>query len=359
MREEPLRQLMSKLGMGAIERRVTKGTTWLNHSCPLAPWTHKNGSDRRASFGIVVNDEGTSIFTCLACKQKGSTAKLIRLLQLHRGVDYTELFEEAEEGEKGVRRFRPFDENFVEEPEELVPLNEAMWDGLFEPIADHKEAARFMVRRHVHRATCEKLGVMFDPEKRRIVFPVRHVDGNLYGFTGRTVIPNHEPKVLDYGGLPKRSLIMGSDRWRPGYKKLLVEGLIAFARMHEIGAESYVDIGAVLGSEMTPEKAEIIKQVGDTTVLLFDPDPAGEAGMFGNWDALEERFRIESAAIGKLWGHVPLIAPEFPIEEMLRKGLEPDVDNLTLDDVLYMTEQRSWRPDAEQAKALRRAGRGW
>jgi hypothetical protein len=354
MREEPLRQLMVKLGMSAIQRRHdrSKNAVWLNHPCPLAPWTHKNGSDRRASFGIVVNDGGTSIFQCWACKQKGSTAKLIRLLQKFRQIDYSALFAEAEEGEKGVRRFKDRDEHFVEEPEELIPLEEAIWDGMFDPIADHPVAARFMVKRRVHRATCDKLGLAYDTEQRRIVFPVRHVDGQLYGFTGRAVSEDVQPKVRDYGGLPKRNLILGSERWRPGMKKVIVEGLIGFARMHEIGLEEHADIGALLGSEMTPEKAQVLREVGDCVVLMLDPDDAGDAGTFGTFDPLEERHIIENAAIGKLWGHVPLIVPDFP------EGVD-DVDDLTLEHALEMINQRAWRPTAEQRDHLRQAGKGW
>lgn len=361
MREEALRQLLAKLGMANPERRHVRrtDTTWLNHSCPFAPWLHKNGTDRSASFGVVVNDEGASIFTCLACKQKGSTNKLIRSLAKYRNLNYDALLTEAEESEKGVRRFRPFDEDFVRVPEPLEALDEAMWDGLFDPIADHKEAARFMVRRGITRATCERLGLTFDPEKRRIVFPVKGRNGELWGFSGRTVIPDHHPKVLDYGGLPKFAVIMGMDRWRPGYKKVIVEGLIGFGRMHEIGVEEYADIGALLGSEMTEEKAELLRLEGETTVLLLDPDDAGQNGMFGKWDPLEERFVIEDSAIGRLWGHVPVIVPEFPTEELLIEGIEPDVDNLSLDHVRAMLDCRSWRPSEEQAEFLRRARKGW
>lgn len=360
MREEALRQLMAKLGMGNPERRVTsKGVVWLNHTCPFAPWTHKNGSDRRPSFGIPANDQGASIYNCRACHEKGSTARLVKRLAALRVMNYDALLSETEESERGVRRFRDFDEVLVSDADELIPLEEAMWDGLFDPIADHRDAARFMVKRRVLRETCDKLGLGFDTEKRRIVFPVRGEGGALYGFSGRAIDPDAQPKVRDYGGLPKRSVIMGVDRWRPGYRKLIVEGLIAFGRMHQIGAEDHFDIGALLGSEMTDEKAAILRLAGDTTVLLLDPDDAGEQGVFGRYDPIQERHEIEGAAIGKLWGHVPLVIPEFPVEDMLAEGLEPDVDNLTLDQLLWMTDCRTWRPSDEQAADLKRFAKGW
>jgi len=358
MREEALRQVMAKLGIGGIETRRDriKHATWLNASCPLAPWTHERGTDRRSSFGIVVNDTGTSIFQCWACHQKGSVGKLIRLLQKFRQRDYSDLFTEAEDNERGSRVYRAFDDPVYLPEDEIEPLDEDMWHGLFDKIEAHREAARFMVQRGVSRATCDKLGLVFDPEKRRVVFPVRHTDGLLYGFSGRTVIPGHEPKVLDYGGLPKRHLVLGAERWRPGVPKLLVEGLIAYARMHEIGMEETHDVGAILGSAMTDEKAAIVRLAGDTTVLLFDPDEAGDGATFGVFDPEAEERKIEESAIGKLYGHVPLLVPDFPD---FPEGVQPDVDNLTRDMVLTMiAETRMWRPDRRQAKRLQLAGRG-
>ena len=205
---------------------------------------------------------------------------------------------------------------------------------MFDPVANHKEARKFMVSRRVSRETCEKLAIEYDPDKRRVVFPVRNGQNQLYGWSGRTVIAGHEPKVLDYAGLPKRHLILGEHRWRPGYQKLIVEGLIAYARMHEIGAEEHVDIGALLGTTCTPEKAAIMLAHNCTILAMPDPDKAGAQCLYGIWD--QEANDGEGAfkgggLIDQVAGEIPVRVPYFP------QGVK-DIDDIELVDLLRVIE---------------------
>jgi cytochrome c5 len=37
----------------------------------MAPWKHRNGTDRSSSFGVKVCDDGKSAYVCMACHDTG------------------------------------------------------------------------------------------------------------------------------------------------------------------------------------------------------------------------------------------------------------------------------------------------
>lgn len=339
---EQLRQVMAKLGV-YIPQANNAG--WVHVACPYAPWKHRNGVDRSRGFAMKVEDNGISAFKCPACKTHGRISGIARGLAALRETSgeeaekYDLIAREADSYDMLGSQLPGFEEQFAIQELMPDPLDEEAFTGLFEQVADHKEARRYVVNRGISRATVEKLRVEFDAEKRRIVFPVRDGEGRLFGWSGRTVIPDHEPRILDYATLPKRALILGEERWRPGYPKFLVEGLIAYARMHEIGVEDIADIGALLGSSLTEQKADILKKHGCPVIPAVDPDKAGDQCLFGQWqeekiepetgEILEAGYFQGGGLIDILASEVPVLLPYYP------QGLK-DVDDLTLEQVREM-----------------------
>lgn len=58
---------------------VSIGAEWVRGSCPLAPWTHVGGTDRKPSFGVTLVD-GRPVYNCFACGAKGPIYKLLHTL---------------------------------------------------------------------------------------------------------------------------------------------------------------------------------------------------------------------------------------------------------------------------------------
>jgi DNA primase len=145
------------------------------------------------------------------------------------------------------------------------------------------------------------------------------------------VVPDAKPKVRDYYGLPKRHLILGADRWQAGRAVLVVEGLFAFARMIDLGMEDRVNVGALLGSVLTPEKADILRHFDQSVFLLLDNDKAGDDGIFGIMNPDGSR-KEDSGAVGQLAEHVPVLIPEWP------EGKD-DPDQLTRAEVDAMLDE--------------------
>jgi hypothetical protein len=357
MREVDLRKVLQKLGIRDAGRKRANG--WIEFRCPLAPFTHRSRHDSRPSAAAKVNDNGTSSWTCATCHGHGRLSRLASELQRYhpnRAAQFGSMIREIDEIEVQTARnavieieMPPFEA--TESEQGLKALIEEQFVGLFQSIGTNADARQYMINRGIHSATAKKLGLVYDEHhteqavERRILFPVRGRAGELYGFTGRTIDESVKPKVRDYAGLPKRALMLGAERWRPGKPLIVVEGLFAYAHLHEVGVEEIANIGALLGSIVTPEKAALIRAFDEPVYLLLDNDDAGDVGIFGR--ILPEGTReIEQSAVHQLIRTVPVMVPEWPTwteDGVLLDGTayqagdqKTDPDQLTLEEVRDM-----------------------
>lgn len=358
MKYDDLRYVFARLGEPDLPPPNHAG--WTHIACPFAPWKHRGGVDRSKGFAVKVEDNGPSAFTCPVCKMHGRIEHLARTLGVLRNVDYSEVVRDIERIEvSGAMFLPPWDQRHTRMTDRVEvlpdPLDDLTFDpyAIFDDIGDHPDASNFCLSRYVTPHGAEKADMRFDPDKRRIVFPVWDGDGNLYGFTGRTIIPDHKPKVLDYANLPKRLLILGEHRWVPSKPIILVEGLFAYARFLEEDVDEDMNVGAVLGSVLTPGKAARIRNWNLPTYLCFDPDPAGDQGIHGtlknrnpdpHGEPVWER-DVESGAVWQLVDHVPVFAPPYP------EGVD-DPDFLTRDMVRDMVAAARPEPKPRPARKL-------
>jgi hypothetical protein len=337
MDEANLRAILGRLGIQPGKRN-RRG--WLEFKCPLAPWLHANGYDTRPSAAVKVSEEGVSSFVCKACHSHGRVSKLINQLAGFRGDDTIHpLMIDADRADAQAQTDAPPpDFEYTHQPDVLGdPLVPEAYAGLYPSACDVPDAVRYLRRRGLNRETTEKIGLLFDSRDRRILFPVFARGGGLYGYTGRSIDdepfimtangPVPGPKVKDYYGLPKRHLILGEHWWAHGKPLLIVEGLFAYAHLIRIGVDEVANIGALLGSAMTPEKAERIIHADEPTYLLLDNDAGGDLGLFGT--PTPEGHREQNGAVHLLAGHIPLHIPDWP------EGKD-DPDQLTREEVDHM-----------------------
>lgn len=335
MDESNLRKVLNALDI----RVVNKSGKWLEFKCPFAPWTHRKKTDTRPSCAAVIDQGRVSNYKCHSCKKHGRISSLVRSLEFYRQEKYPGLAFEADMADASAS-FGDF-ELPDEEPDELPPpLNEAAFGNLYDSAWDIAEARAYLKGRGIGKDTVQHLELGYDPDDMRIIFPVRHTDGRLYGFTGRSIIKDpadypykNYPKVRDYHGLPKRHLLLGAhlvDAKKPNF---VIEGLFGYAHLMEIRADDIVNPLALLGSEMTEHKAAILRDMDSLTVLAPDNDEAGDACLFGTWDEKIEKF-AGGGAVDLLAQHIPLIIPHWP--DKADGTQKDDPDQLTLAEVKTM-----------------------
>jgi DNA primase len=207
----------------------------------------------------------------------------------------------------------------------------------YDPAWGEPDARTYLVSRGITEEAAGNLALAWDDQQRRVLFPVRDEEGRLFGWTGRAVDDERQPKVRDYQGLPKRHMILGAERWRgaPGrnWPLVLVEGLFGYAHLVSLGVEGRCDVGALLGTVFTPEKLAMVRQRYQPTYLLMDDDDAGDACLFGK---VERDATRTGGAIAALVDHVPLYVPQWPAG----KG---DPDELTTEELETMLrETKRW-----------------
>ena len=121
-----------------------------------------------------------------------------------------------------------------------------------------------------------KNGGFYDAFRKRLMFPVIDVRGNVIGFSGR-ILGEGEPKYIN----SPETLVFNKSRnlfalnlakkSKSGYI-ILSEGNIDVVSLHQAGFDSAV---ASLGTSLTPEQARLISRYTDQVIIAYDSDGAG------------------------------------------------------------------------------------
>lgn len=343
MVEGELTKLLSALNIPVATKRHNG---WWVTPCPFAPWTHRNGRDGNPSFGVKVENEGISSFKCLTCGEHGNLTKLVRKLGVYREFDSHELEKQIILAEAAGVLGGDFEQqaNHFEYPE---PLNEAAFGDIFNRVVDEGgPGLAYMYERGLTQETLTHCDVRYDPMERRVLFPVRGDDGLLYGYTGRAIDADTQPKVKDYLGLKKRALLLGAQFYEPGRPVVVVEGLIGWLSVWDamiIDGEFMCTPVAIMGNQMTDQQVEILCRWNEKVFLLLDDDFGGNVGLWGplNVDGQHEG----GGAVDDLIDHVPVYVPAYP------EGWEGDIDNVCGDTLRRVLSVQPVAPP------LRRRGR--
>ena len=121
-----------------------------------------------------------------------------------------------------------------------------------------------------------KSGGFYDTFRRRLMFPVIDVRGNVIGFSGR-ILGDGEPKYMN----SPETLVFNKSRnlfalnlakkSKSGYI-ILSEGNIDVVSLHQAGFDSAV---ASLGTSLTPEQARLLSRYTGEVIIAYDNDTAG------------------------------------------------------------------------------------
>ena len=266
---------------------------YISARCPF------HGVDTHPSFWL---ERSTGKWGCFACSAHGSGLQwLLKELGVRKkGIEH--LLKEAEKDRKKVsaiaeiQRKKKAKADFTGAhvlPDSILGL----WDMCPEALLD----AGFdmeLLQRH---------DIGFDEERLRITFPIRDIDGNLIGISGRTVIDSW-PKYKVYQGYHDRVTDDGETvrdpgelgLWFPDYSStdirdhlyrgnfvyhqcfdgtgdyvIIVEGYKAALWMVQLGYEYTV---ALMGSKMSATQERLIRRMGVPTYVLLDNNDAGQGG---------------------------------------------------------------------------------
>lgn len=323
MNEAGIRGFLSQLN---IEVEKKESGDWLMCRCPYAPHYHERGTDSKPSFGVHIDVKGISGFYCFTCNQRGNLHKLAKDIGRLNGVDTNELANKILVAEipDQIDNYDAIYAQALEDIEEAEPINKELYLSMYPLASECEESMSYLASRDISPITSDILQLRYDPERRRVMFPIIDCNGDLYGFSGRSVLGSDElgtmPKVRDYHGLQKSKLLLGEHliAGREGKPILVVEGLFALAKVVELGALDFCVPVATMKASMSDTQADIIKTISDTCYVLYDNDKAGRRGAYGEG---ESRLDPDGGVVKKLSEDITCFGLPYP------KGID-DPDDL-------------------------------
>lgn len=254
---------------------------WVHTACPLAQWRHEGGTDSDPSFGVR-DQPGDSRVHCFSCNYSGTAGDLVvELTRLGGEIDVNAALNVLVEAEEGVPLelkgkgyevdvFEPSEPPHVYPEEILDAFEPAIGDGVVHP---------YLETRHVPYAVVEKLALLWDPYRYRIVFPVRDFEGRLRGLHGR-----HDPeypyaaddvsvpyKMYPYEGETNAHVWLGEHWLDPEEIVVVAESVFDLARCLEV----YDNVLSPLTAGLNVKKTKRLQGVA-RIVTVFDNDKAGE-----------------------------------------------------------------------------------
>ena len=371
MNEKGVRSALTRLGIKPLENN--KG--WVNAECPFGPWKHAGGRDSDPDFYCSFHDCDASHYNCFGCGSKGSLPGLaFSLAKLRNDLTLMELGRKLQEEEIiGIS-----EDDFGEWKESRAEITKHKVSRLTEfpdyssflaypSVFGAPEALRYLAGRGIAFDTVTKIDLRFDPRRERILFPVfDYWTGRYVGCSGRIIWTERKrsetirrlselrgkrvniPKIRDYHGLPKRNCFLGlrsmSRRGGAGARNqfglgtepvagatsesYLVEGLFAFAHFVQRGFGDRTQ--AILGSDLTDEKIEILEDQQKALYWFVDPDAGGQKALYGPLN--DDNVHSGNGVLDKMYGKCLQYIPDYPDDV-------DDPDKLTRAQITIMSER--------------------
>lgn len=332
MDRESIREFLKEIVGANVHMENRK--EWVSTNCPFARWLHPNHTDRNMSFGIKENLYEESVYNCFTCKSKGTIPQMLDKLSIYTGDDYRSLKGEVEDGEFLGANLPAWDNRRGYDSKNSAlgePVEEDYLD-IYDDAAGHE----YLIKRGIDDKTAKALDLRIDPDNHgveRILFPVFAPDGSFYGYTGRAIVPEVEPRIRDYFGLPKRLLLLGSEFIKTDSDTyiILVEGLFDFATGFAYG----LPVVASMHSGLTPQQARILKDFNLPVYVFYDDDLAGHKGVY-----------VVKEAIGK---HVPVMKVRYPKDKTILDNKTGRMRSPTDPDELTNTQFKAMVKDSRLA----------
>ncbi len=122
-----------------------------------------------------------------------------------------------------------------------------------------------------------KNGGLYDVYRRRVMFPIIDLRGNIIAFGGR-VLDDSKPKYINTSDTPiyKKTRNLFALNFAKNVKDrriILCEGYMDVIALHQAGFENAV---ACLGTALTDEQARLVSTYADEVVTCYDSDEAGQ-----------------------------------------------------------------------------------
>lgn len=256
----------------------------INVPCPLAHWTHQNGTDTRASLTIRYN-EAPTLFKCFTCQNSGTLAQLVGKVASRTGRDdLLELSSQIKSHDKvGLRdvieKASVGIDDWVKIPDRVqsVALNrEAI--RAFQPALMAQPARDYLYGRNItDERAIELFDLRYDAVQNRLVCPVWSKDNDLVGAVGRR-IDNREPRYFNYFNFESGKALGGINLISDNPRLIICEGFFDAVNCYGWADSLGADVVCTWKAELSKYQANQILVLDKSVSVWYDGDLAGDNG---------------------------------------------------------------------------------
>jgi hypothetical protein len=257
--------------------------------CPMAPLTHKNGTDTHPAMSIKVDTVQASVAMCFACGTSGRLSRIFRDAQEGIGGLDDALAFIAENDKGGLAG--AFAALRVRRERGATAAEDSLWFDIDAYIGRcARQVHPYVVERGLVREDITRWRIGYDPDLYRIVFPVWDCTGALVGAGRRSILPEEDPRsqprYYDTPGLPKDATFYGEHRLDPTREHaFIVEGYMDTIYASRVLPNVLGFMGANTGKRLDEQpRMRKLRRWCRSVTLIFDGDQAGRDAVYGRED---------------------------------------------------------------------------
>jgi len=315
-------EVMSFLQSLGCQKIFQQPNGWVRASCPLARWKHQKMRDDHPSFAVSVKPGDRSWCNCQACGFSGDPLSLVWALEKHQVTVKPNAFalassvnrpspekiadrlkrasqratQEAKD-DQGVSLPTTFELGGVQvskglywgctQDELLPPWPDSALHHLMDIPGEVIAYLRGQDRNLTDRSIAEwELG--YHAPTGRITMPIRDYMRRIVNVTGRACLGYSKPKYRH--GPNNRLYLYGENRVIKGRRGYILEGNFDPIYLTQCG---YTNAVSLMGTELSPIRAEKIVQWFSEVYVALDPDKAGDEGTLKLIAKLQDRLPVK------------------------------------------------------------------
>ncbi len=190
------------------------------------------------------------------------------------------------------------------------------WDSLVKYLARKGYSEELILESGLAVQRENKSG-SYDRFRKRIIFPIFHMNGKIIGFGGRNLdnsLPKYinSPETLIYKkGESLYGLHIAKEKIKTDSYCIVTEGYIDVVTAHKFGFKNSL---ASLGTALTEKQLRLIKSLTENIIFIYDSDTAGINAVLRAWEGI-----LKTGLCGKV---VVLPEGDDPDSYLNSKGAE-------------------------------------
>jgi DNA primase len=247
--------------------------------CPLAPFTHRGGTDKHPSMSVRSGTPAT--YNCFTCHSKGSLKKLAKEYVGYTGdnrpLDFLNSIEKSHSWGKSKRDFgensKKINERVkIEKKKAARKMTEEKLQFFLRRIP------KYAIERGLTKEECDLFEIGYDGREERMIFTIRDYFKTLKGVSGRALKEDHDGmKYKHYYGFKKELVLYGEHLLKKEDKRgYLTEGFFDVIFMKR----QVFNVVASMGTSLSSSQIFKLKSFFDEVVICPDFDDKGQGLRF-------------------------------------------------------------------------------